>query len=300
MKPFLRYQSLLLLAVATACAGSAASNSRERVESALRDTYGDASDPNVAFQRDSTHLLVQVATAAFPTVSETHLTEDAKGIGSFALRHYDRAAEVDSVTVVYREAAGTGMWFIRHQRTFPVSAGLLTNTQSAQQQGTARTEAVANPITDAFKGFGYYGNWLIAAFDSIPANRYDYRPTPVQRTVGDIAQHLEDANYQLCARFGGLPRPSLAGDSAPDSVRAAWPKDTLVARLQASLLFCRDAALRVHDSELADEYAVGAGRTSTRARDLILFLTDLADHYSQIANYMRLMGMVPPSALPRG
>ena len=27
--------------------------------------------------------------------------------------------------------------------------------------------------------------------------------------------------------------------------------------------------------------------------------TDLAEHYSQIASYMRLIGMVPPSALPR-
>jgi hypothetical protein len=26
--------------------------------------------------------------------------------------------------------------------------------------------------------------------------------------------------------------------------------------------------------------------------DLVFFLTDLADHYSQIANYMRLMGMI--------
>jgi hypothetical protein len=43
----------------------------------------------------------------------------------------------------------------------------------------------------------------------------------------------------------------------------------------------------------------GSGRSSIRARDFILFVTDLADHYSQIANYMRLMGMIPPSALPR-
>jgi hypothetical protein len=27
-------------------------------------------------------------------------------------------------------------------------------------------------------------------------------------------------------------------------------------------------------------------------------LTDLAEHYAQLASYMRLMGMVPPSALP--
>jgi hypothetical protein len=178
---------------------------------------------------------------------------------------------------------------------FTAALGAQTPTHTS---GPAR----ANPITASFKGFGYYGSWLLAAFDSIPASRYDYKPTPAQQSVGYIAQHLEDANYQLCGRFGGLTRPMTAKDSLADTIKATWPKDTLVARLRASFLFCRDAIERVDDTKLADEYPVGppgSGRSSVRARDLILFVTDLADHYSQIANYMRLMGMIPPSALPR-
>ena len=31
----------------------------------------------------------------------------------------------------------------------------------------------------------------------------------------------------------------------------------------------------------------------------LLHLLDMTDHYSQIANYMRLNGMLPPTALPR-
>jgi uncharacterized damage-inducible protein DinB len=160
----------------------------------------------------------------------------------------------------------------------------------------------ANPITESFKGFSYFGSWLLAAFDSIPASKYDYKPTPVQQSVGYIAQHLEDANYQLCKRFSGLSRPMTAKDSLADTIKAKWPKDSLVARLRTSFLFCRDAMDRVEDARLGEEYAVGpagSGRTTTRARDIVLFITDLADHYSQIANYMRLMGMIPPSALPR-
>ena len=40
----------------------------------------------------------------------------------------------------------------------------------------------------------------------------------------------------------------------------------------------------------------GAGSTATPARSLLLFVTDLAEHYSQIATYMRLVGSTPPSA----
>jgi uncharacterized damage-inducible protein DinB len=172
----------------------------------------------------------------------------------------------------------------------------------AQHAAAAPSGPAANPITQAFRGFGYYGSWLLAAFDSIPADKYDFKPTPVQQSVGYIAQHLEDANYQLCARFSGQRRPQLPGDSVADTVKARWPKDTLVRRLRASFAYCAAAAEHVTDANLADETPVGppgSGRTTTRARDLILFVTDLADHYSQIANYMRLLGLVPPSALSR-
>ena len=56
------------------------------------------------------------------------------------------------------------------------------------------------------------------------------------------------------------------------------------------------------DASLADEvpaYPLNSGRKIARARYLLAFVTDLAEHYSQIASYMRLNGMVPPSALPR-
>jgi hypothetical protein len=109
---------LLLLSIAGACHEPA--NSRERVASALRDSLGKAADPAVAFQKDSTHLLVELAAAAFPTMPESALTDQARNIGVFAVRHYENASRLDSVTVVYREAARPGVWYIRHTRTFPI------------------------------------------------------------------------------------------------------------------------------------------------------------------------------------
>jgi uncharacterized damage-inducible protein DinB len=159
----------------------------------------------------------------------------------------------------------------------------------------------ANPITQSARGFGFYGNWLKQAFDSIPASRYDFKPTPVQQSVGYIAQHLEDANYQLCSIIGDRTRPVMAGDSLADTVKARWPKDTLVARLWQSLLYCQEAFSRLDDARLAENVTVGppdARRTFPRARYVLLFITDLAEHYAQIASYMRQLGMIPPSALP--
>ncbi|HEY7893840.1 MAG TPA: DUF3471 domain-containing protein [Gemmatimonadaceae bacterium] len=132
-----------------------------------------------------------------------------------------------------------------------------------------------------------FGSRLVAAFDSIPANRYDYRPVRSQQTVGYVAQHLESANYSLCERLGAAKHPETSKDSLADSLKARWPKDTLVARLDASLRFC-DAALD----------RLGQLDSPAVASTLLALETDLAEHYSQISVYMRLLGLVPPSALP--
>jgi uncharacterized glyoxalase superfamily protein PhnB len=155
----------------------------------------------------------------------------------------------------------------------------------------------------SFRAFGaHYGGWLVAAFDSIPESRYGYKPMPVQLSVGYIAQHVADANDQLCAELGPDKPVLTAKDSLADTVRAKWPKDTLVARLRASLAFCDAAIAKLTDADLAmtaPARSVGSGRSIVRARYLSAYITDLAEHYAQISSYMRLLGMVPPSALPR-
>ena len=153
---------------------------------------------------------------------------------------------------------------------------------------SARNAAHRDNAMFAFENFAaIFGSRLAAALDSIPAARYDYRPTSSQQTIGYIAQHLEGANYGLCERIGNLKHPTTAKDSLADTVKARWPKDTLVARYRASLRFCYDALERVPRVE-----------SLVVASYLLAFETDLAEHYSQLSVYMRLLGMVPPSALP--
>jgi hypothetical protein len=92
-----------------------------------------------------------------------------------------------------------------------------------------------------------------------------------------------------------------AKDDLPDTIKGAWPKDTLVARLRESLAFCDSALAQLSDGTLGDRVPYGppgSGAAALPARSLLLFVTDLAEHYSQVATYMRLIGLVPPSALP--
>jgi uncharacterized damage-inducible protein DinB len=173
-----------------------------------------------------------------------------------------------------------------------------------QPAGGAAAAPPANPITTAFRArtMNLQHN-LAEAFDSIPESKYGYKPTPAQLTVGYIAQHLARDNYFFCNLFGPMKATVPAKDTATaDSVKAKWPKDTLVAKLKASFAFCESAFAQLDDAKLADQVSMtfnGQTRTVTRAGMVLGHTIDMADHYSQIANYMRLNNLLPPTARPR-
>ncbi len=161
-----------------------------------------------------------------------------------------------------------------------------------------------NPITTAFKGriTGLHRN-IAQAFDSIPESKFGYKPTPAQLTIGYIAQHVASDDYLFCTTFGPLQPTQPAEDkTTPDSVKALWPKDKLVSKLKESLKYCDDAIAQLDDAKLAEQTSItfgGQTRQVTRASMVLGHALDMADHYSQLANYMRLNGITPPSALPR-
>ena len=162
----------------------------------------------------------------------------------------------------------------------------------------------ANPITAVFRTrtMALQRN-LAQAFDSIPESKFSYKPTAAQLTIGYIAQHLASDNYFFCNNFGATKATRAAEDSTTaDSVKATWPKDRLVSKLKESFTFCESAFAQLDDAKLADQITMtfgGNSRTTTRANMVLGHVVDMADHYSQIANYMRLNNLIPPTALPR-
>ena len=136
-------------------------------------------------------------------------------------------------------------------------------TAVAAQQAPQPASAPGTVITSAIRAFGtQYAAWLTTAFDSIPAAKYNYKPTPAQMSVGQVAAHLEDANYSICSRMSGIPHVMTAKDSMADTIKMNWPKDTLVARLKASFTFCKGAWDGLTECEA---HGLGAGVRSGAA-----------------------------------
>jgi uncharacterized damage-inducible protein DinB len=162
----------------------------------------------------------------------------------------------------------------------------------------------ANPLTASFRNrLSALHRNIAQAFDSIPESKFSYKPTPGQLSIGYIAQHIADDDYFFCNNFGAMKGTRPAEDTATaDSVKATWPKARLVARLKDSFAFCDQALNQLDDAKLSEGVTItlgGSSRIVARGGMALGHAIDLADHYSQLANYMRLNNLIPPTALPR-
>jgi hypothetical protein len=131
---------------------------------------------------------------------------------------------------------------------------------------------------------------LIAAVDEMPADKFGFKPTPAQMTFAHLVIHITDSNNYLCAKAGDVAAPKSPELAETDG------KDKLLTALKASFDFCTTALAKIDDSKLGDTVDLYGGRQGPRAFALIALTNDWADHYSAAAQYLRLNGLLPPTA----
>ena len=154
--------------------------------------------------------------------------------------------------------------------------------------------ATANPVVwSADQIYARQAKFIVAAAEEMPADKYSYHPTPDQWTFAKIISHVAQSNGGFCAVLSDDPAPPAT--KVPDTASKA---DLLVA-LNASFDFCNKAFDSLTDAKLANTVTFFRGARVPRARALIEITGDLEDHYSQLAGYLRLNGMLPPSAAPK-
>jgi uncharacterized damage-inducible protein DinB len=149
----------------------------------------------------------------------------------------------------------------------------------------------ASPVADAFRDNAREAaKNLIAAAEEFPADKLGFKPTPAQMSVGDVMVHLSQGNDYLCGAIAGVKAPTRTKLASTDD------KAVLVARLRETFAFCDQALAPLTDANLAEQLPFFGGRKMSRAAIMTLTTADWADHYSQSAIYLRLNGLLPPTA----
>jgi hypothetical protein len=173
---------------------------------------------------------------------------------------------------------------------FAVAA--LCASAAAAQDKAAPAAPVANPVSATVKTqLPRFAKNMVAAADSMPAEKYSFKPTPEMNSFGHLVLHSLQANYNLCGKISGAtpPEVTLADTDA---------KEKLVAALKASFDFCTTALANADDTKLGDPVTFGPNRQSNRAGVFILLSDEWFDHYGTQAVYLRLSGILPPTAQP--
>jgi hypothetical protein len=136
-------------------------------------------------------------------------------------------------------------------------------------------------------------NNILGAITAMPADKFTYKPTPDQMTFAHLVVHIIGSNNNGCAKAADVPAPKVEEIKETDS------KDKLLAAATASFDFCADALGKMDDSKLGDSVELFGGHQFPRAMAALGLASGWADHYAAAAQYLRLNGILPPSAQPK-
>lgn len=155
-------------------------------------------------------------------------------------------------------------------------------------------QGAANPVVTAARAaVDRSSKNLIAAAEEMPSDKYSFSPTPQQMSFAKLVSHIAESNQFLCARLSG-------GEPPKDAVTEKDSKEKLVAAVKNSFDACNAVLGKLNDSDLGQSVALWGGWQTTKAGALIALTSDLADHYGAAAMYLRLNGMLPPTAKKKG
>jgi hypothetical protein len=167
----------------------------------------------------------------------------------------------------------------------------------AQQAAPAASAApdmtpVANPVSGFVKaGVARYQKNMVAAAEAMPAEKYSFKPSPEMNTFGHLVMHIAQSNNTFCSK--------ISGQAAPDvKIAETDPKDKLVAAVKDSFAFCAAALDKVDDSKLGEQFMMFGNRPMSRGGALVALGGGWTDHYATEAIYLRLNGILPPTAQP--
>jgi hypothetical protein len=180
-----------------------------------------------------------------------------------------------------------------------ITAFVLTGALCPAPLGAQTFKTSPNPVSDTLRQLVARGSKnLVASAEMLPAETYGFRPTPAQMTFGQLVVHIVQTNVALCSGISGTPAP-LTPDQL-GKLAGTDTKESLVAAIKQSFDYCSEALTKVNDTQLGDEVTMfGRPAGLSRAAAMITLAADWADHYSTAASYLRLNGILPPTAQPK-
>jgi uncharacterized damage-inducible protein DinB len=139
------------------------------------------------------------------------------------------------------------------------------------------------------------GRKLIAMAEDFPEDKYDFKPTPSQRSFAEQLLHAAGANYYFIDPITGQKPPE--GDPKRDQYKT---KADIVTFVKKSFADGAAVIQAKGDKGMSELVVEPFSHQYVRIGDLAYgFVEHGGEHYGQLVGYYRLAGLVPPESRPK-
>jgi uncharacterized damage-inducible protein DinB len=169
----------------------------------------------------------------------------------------------------------------------------------AMKQDAMKKDAAVKPADPELKvvldSWNEVGRKLIAMAEDFPEDKYDFKPTPAQRSFAEQLLHAAGSNYFFTNPVMGK-KPQAAEDPKRDQYKS---KADIVAFVKKSFADGAAAIQSKGDKGLTTEVVYFPDQKA-RVLDIAYGLIEHSgEHYGQLVVYYRLAGLVPPESRPK-
>ena len=140
---------------------------------------------------------------------------------------------------------------------------------------------------------------FVPAAEAMPEDKYSFAPTAGEfkgvRTFAAQVKHVAAVNYLVAsAILGEKPPVDTGGENGPDSIKS---KADIVKFLKDSFAYAHKAVASINDKNAVESIKGPFGdEPATRLGLAAVFSWHSFDHYGQMAEYLRMNGIIPPAS----
>ncbi len=172
---------------------------------------------------------------------------------------------------------------------------LPAGAQDAMKKDTA-VKPADSPSKVVLDSWNDVGRKLIAMAEDFPEDKYDFKPTPAQRSFAEQLLHAAGANYFFTSPAMGQKPPSEE-DPKRDQYKT---KAAVVSFVKKSFADGATAIKAKGDKGMSDLLVDPFSHQQVRVSDFAYgFIEHDGEHYGQLVGYYRLAGLVPPESRPK-
>jgi uncharacterized damage-inducible protein DinB len=168
-----------------------------------------------------------------------------------------------------------------------------THAQDAKKEAVKPPDSPSKVVLDSWNDIG---RKLTAMAEDFPEDKYDFKPTPAQRSFAEQLLHAAGANYYFTNLAMGKT-DKVDENPSRDKYKT---KADVVAFVKKSFADGAAAIQAKGDKGMSDLLVDPFAHQHVRVSDFAYgFIEHSGEHYGQLVVYYRLSGLVPPESRPK-